>query len=214
MTNYSPEISTTNSILTQNKIEIKKNNIAPIEEKAIQWRILSSKKTEVFEIYSDGTEAKVSGSIEGINGSISHKKVIARKFKFEDILPSFHKAYKEKHDPLKIVSGEEAIAYRIIHSHSVEIEELYDNGWLANLGINPPADLSIGGKYEKIKGRKFCCSGQIIIPEPPPLLTHGASTSIPLPPKRKENKLLSDSLYGLAGLIVLALIATMLIWYS
>lgn len=216
MTNSSPTILRTNSLLTQNRIEVNKKNITPAEEQAIKWRILSSMKTEVLEIYSDGTEAKVSGSIEGIDAGASYKKIIARKFKFEGMLPSFHEAYKKRHDPLKTPSEEEVIAYRIVHSHSVEIEEFYSNGLLAKVGI-VPTDMSIGGEYKKIKGRKFCCSGQIIIPEPlslPNKKDSKNSISKPSSPPRNENKFLSDSLYGLGSLIVLALITTVLVWWN
>jgi hypothetical protein len=152
--------------------------LTPEERKAIEWRILSSMKVEVFEIYSDGVEARI-GSLSidptgnlSISPNISGKKLIARKFKFEDISPRFHESYRNRLNSLKLGWEEEVLAYRIVHSHSVEIEEIYSRGLLGGIdlgilsGVSPT--LSIGGQYERIKGRKFSCSGEIAVPEPTP----------------------------------------------
>jgi ferredoxin len=149
------------------------------EREAIEWRILSSMKVEVFEIYSDGGEAKVGGLTVDAGGNISFspnasgKRVIARKFKFEDISPRFHELYRNKSNSLEFNWKQEALAYRIVHSHSIEIEEIYSRGLLGGIdvvfGVAPT--LSIGGQYERVKGRKFSCSGEITVPEPPPAIS-------------------------------------------
>lgn len=201
----------------------KETNLTSEEQKAISWRILSSLKVEVFEIYSDGTETKVSGSTLASGGIIplsvnaSSKKVIARKFRFEGITPKFYEAYRNRHDLLKTGLVEQVLAYRIVHSDSVEIEEIYSRGLFGGMdfpmlgGVAP--SLSIGGSLEKIKGRKFCCFGEIIIPEPP-ITPSNVTPTVPEPSNPTFFKILlrfiSVLLYGFVGLIVFIALFTWL----
>ncbi|GFE71529.1 hypothetical protein CFPU101_41390 [Chroococcus sp. FPU101] len=196
----------------------KDTNLTLEEQKAINWRILSSLKVKVFEIYSDGTETKVTGStlasgvIIPLSVNASNKKIIARKFRFEGITPKCYEAYSNRHDLLKTGLVEQVLAYRIVHSHSVEIEEIYSRGLLGGMdfrmlgGLAP--SLSIGGTLEKIKGRKFCFFGEIIILKIP--VTPPVSAS-PTPIFFKVLlKFTSVLLYGFVGLIVVVTLFTWL----
>jgi hypothetical protein len=146
-------------------------NLASVEQEAVNWRILSSMKVEVFELYSDKTEAKLAGGIDSVSIDTSGRKIIARKYRFEGISPRFYEAYRNRDDSQTVGLEGGVLAYRIVHAYSVEVEEIYGRGLVGSLFANwLTPTLSIAGTYEKIKGRKFCCFGEITVPETPPAI--------------------------------------------